>query len=190
MVDFIVHVLLRYYESFEQTREAKVKDTLETLGASILVGGLSTALGVLPLAFSTSSIMSTVFISFFALIASGLAYGLVFLPVVLSLFGPLRVGHSEPLAGTDDLALKNEANSETDDSDEDSDKAMLQQQQTKKQPTSLAIVDSDKQLSTIQSVDIVPSESEPSHHEVLHSTTTYRDESLEVVQWRETMAWI
>jgi uncharacterized membrane protein YdfJ with MMPL/SSD domain len=188
MVDFILHVLLRYYESSERTRDAKVKDTLETLGASILVGGLSTLVGVFPLALSTSSIMGTVFISFFALIATGLAYGLVFLPVVLSLVGPTRVERSDPLAGTDDLALK-DANSETDDSSDDSDKAVVQQQQRKTRPSSLGVVD--KQLiSAIQSVDSAPTESEHFNDEVLHSTTTHRDESLEVVQWRESMAWI
>lgn len=88
LVDFIMHVLLRYYESQEETREEKVKDTLKTMGVSILIGGLSTFLAVIPLAFSTSDIIGTVFTAFFAMITLGVAHGLIFLPVVLSMIGP------------------------------------------------------------------------------------------------------
>lgn len=88
LVDFIMHVLLRYYESPCKTRGEKVKDTVETMGVSILVGGLSTFLAVIPLAFSTSKVIATVFTAFFGMITLGLAHGLVFLPVILSIFGP------------------------------------------------------------------------------------------------------
>ena len=88
LVDFIMHILLRYYESPGATRQDKVRDTLETMGVSILVGGLSTFLGVIPLAWSTSKIIGTVFTSFFVMVTLGVLHGLVFLPVVLSLIGP------------------------------------------------------------------------------------------------------
>jgi len=88
LVDFIMHVLLRYYESPFSTREEKVKDTLKTLGASIFVGGLSTCLGVVPLAFSSSGIIQTVFVLFISMITLGVGHGLIFLPVVLSYVGP------------------------------------------------------------------------------------------------------
>lgn len=87
LVDFLMHVLLRYYESECSTREEKVKDTLRTMGSSILVGGLSTMLGVLPLAFSTSELMRTVFVAFIGMVALGVTHGLCVLPVVLSLCG-------------------------------------------------------------------------------------------------------
>lgn len=86
--NFIMLDVLRYYESAGATREEKVKETLETMGASILVGGLSTFLGVIPLAFSTSAILRTVFTAFFAMVTLGLTHGLILLPVVLSLLGP------------------------------------------------------------------------------------------------------
>ena len=84
-----MHIILRYYESEGDTREEKVKETLRTIGASILVGGLSTCLGVIPLAFASSAILKTVFISFIAMVTLGVAHGLILLPVLLSYMGPI-----------------------------------------------------------------------------------------------------
>jgi len=88
LVDFIMHILIKYYESHGRTREEKVIDILENMGPSILMGGLSTLLGVVPLAFSTNEVNRIVFISFIAMVTFGLGHGLIFLPVVLSLVGP------------------------------------------------------------------------------------------------------
>ena len=87
MVDFIMHILLRYYES-KGTREKRVIETLSTMGASILVGAISTFLGVLLLWFSTSEIINNIFVAFIGLIVFGVLHGLVFLPVVLAMVGP------------------------------------------------------------------------------------------------------
>jgi Patched family len=65
-----------------------VRDMLETMGPSVLVGGLSTFLGVVPLAFSSNEVNKIIFISFFAMVTLGIGHGLIFLPVVLSLVGP------------------------------------------------------------------------------------------------------
>lgn len=56
-----------------------------------MVGGLSTLIGVLPLGFASSEIFFTVFIVFFGLVLLGLLHGLVLLPVLLSIGGPLVV---------------------------------------------------------------------------------------------------
>ena len=88
LVDFLMHILLRFYESPGKTRHAKVKDTLKTMGSSILIGGISTFLGVIPLAFSTSEIFSTIFVTFIGLVTLGAGHGLILLPVLLSMLGP------------------------------------------------------------------------------------------------------
>jgi len=88
LVDFLFHILLRYYESKEFSREEKVKDTLQTIGSSVLIGGISTFLGVIPLAFSVSDIFFTIFITFLGVVTIGITHGLIFIPVVLSICGP------------------------------------------------------------------------------------------------------
>jgi len=91
LVDFIMHVLLRYYESTGLTREEKVRETLRTMGASISIGGMSTFLGVVPMAFSTSKLVGTVFFAFFSMVSIGVLHGIIFLPVMLSIIGPISI---------------------------------------------------------------------------------------------------
>lgn len=81
------HVLLRFYESKGNRRE-KTIEMLRTMGASILLGGASTFLGILPLALSSSEIFHTIFIAFLGIVTLGMGHGLVLLPVVLSTIGP------------------------------------------------------------------------------------------------------
>jgi len=112
MVDFNMHVLFRYYESREVTRTAKVIDMLQSMGSSVFVGGLSTFLGVLPLAFSTSEIMRNVFLAFVVMVLVGLGHGLVLLPALLSVFGPINVmtsGFVVKNTGTSWTATPNES---------------------------------------------------------------------------------
>jgi Niemann-Pick C1 protein len=87
LVDYVMHVLLRYYES-SGNRKEKTVEMLKTMGASILIGGISTFLGTLPLAFSSSEIFSTIFITFVGLVVLGCGHGLILLPVILSTIGP------------------------------------------------------------------------------------------------------
>eukprot|EP00978_Attheya_sp_CCMP212_P012122 scaffold30130_cov58-Attheya_sp.AAC.4 len=90
MVDYVMHIVVTYFESSASTREGKVRETLETIGVSILIGGTSTFLGVVPLAFSSSDIFWTIFIIFLGLVTLGVGNGLILLPVLLSIVGPLE----------------------------------------------------------------------------------------------------
>jgi len=88
LVDFIVHVLLRYYEAPGANRKEKVVDMMRTMGSSVLIGAITTLLGTVPLAFSSSTIFHTVFIAFLGLVVLGGTHGLILLPVILSIVGP------------------------------------------------------------------------------------------------------
>lgn len=87
LVDFVMHILMRYYE-VKGTREEKTKEMLRTMGSSILIGGISTFLGTLPLAFASTNIFYIIFITFLGIVTLGMGHGLILLPVVLSTFGP------------------------------------------------------------------------------------------------------
>lgn len=87
LVDYIMHVLLRYYEC-SGNRKEKTVETLCTIGTSIFLGGISTFLGILPLAFGTSDVVRTIFISFLGIVTLGMSHGLILLPTILSMFGP------------------------------------------------------------------------------------------------------
>ncbi|GAX11141.1 hypothetical protein FisN_9Hh232 [Fistulifera solaris] len=86
IVDFLMHVLLRYYES-EGNRREKVIETLTSMGSSIMLGGITTFLGTVPLMFSTSEIFYIIFVAFMALVLLGVSHGIILLPVILSLVG-------------------------------------------------------------------------------------------------------
>merc|ERR1712176_809384 len=94
LVDFVMHTLLRYYES-PGTREEKTVEMLRTMGASISIGAISTFLGAIPLAFSASVLFFTIFVAFLGMVVLGSAHGLILLPVLLSIFGPEDDHHQE-----------------------------------------------------------------------------------------------
>ena len=103
-VDYILHILFSYYGSRELRREAKVKTALETVGISVLLGGLSTFCGAIPLALTSSDIFFSVFVAFVAIVTLGMGHGLILMPVVLSLVGPEDCLAAEPKG--DELPLQ------------------------------------------------------------------------------------
>jgi predicted RND superfamily exporter protein len=91
IVDYVMHVLLKFYETPGVDRKEKVTRTMGTMGASVLAGGFTTVLGTIPLAFSSTGIFWIIFISFLTLVVVALAHGLILLPIILSTFGPEEV---------------------------------------------------------------------------------------------------
>jgi Niemann-Pick C1 protein len=89
LVDYVMHVTLRFQESCKTTRNEKARDVLESTGASVLLGGVSTFLAIIPLIFTSSDILMVFVISLVTVVLLGLLHGLMFLPVVLSIIGPL-----------------------------------------------------------------------------------------------------
>jgi Niemann-Pick C1 protein len=88
LVDYVMHVALQYYELAKSSRNEKAKEVLKMMGASVLLGGLSTFLGILPLILSKVYFVNTFFVAFICVVTLGLGHGLILLPVILSLLGP------------------------------------------------------------------------------------------------------
>lgn len=88
VADYVLHVLHSYFHVHAFTRTDRIVLALEQIGGSVLLGGLTTLLGVSALAFSSGQALFTFFVVFGAMVGLGLLHGLVFLPVVLSLLGP------------------------------------------------------------------------------------------------------
>jgi len=90
-VEFNVHIMLRYTRS-KGTREERAKTALAEMGSSVIVGiTITKFLGVMVLAFAPSPIFRLYYFRMYlAIILMGSFNGLVFLPVLLSLVGPVH----------------------------------------------------------------------------------------------------
>ncbi|XP_035699138.1 patched domain-containing protein 3-like [Branchiostoma floridae] len=89
-VDFSAHIVYSFVTAKESNRDAIVVHALYSLGVPILQGSISTILGVAALSMAPSygfrTFFKTVFL--FLVIVFGLVHGIVFLPVMLSCWGP------------------------------------------------------------------------------------------------------
>ena len=88
VVDYSAHVIHNFgLQRQAADNNAAVRAMLQEIGPPVLLGGLTTLLGIAPLSLSSSTIFRTFFKMFFGIIFYGVGHGLVFMPVVLSLVG-------------------------------------------------------------------------------------------------------
>jgi uncharacterized membrane protein YdfJ with MMPL/SSD domain len=81
---------------------------LRTMGASVLLGGVTTFLGTLPLYFTSSDAFRIMFISFVGIVALGIGHGLILLPVLLATFGSEDVVSMSGSSISEDSSVTND----------------------------------------------------------------------------------
>jgi len=99
-VDYSVHVGHAFIVA-TGNRQEKVEDALIKIGPAVLNGGITTFLALVLLGASTSHIFITFFKVFVLTVLFGLFHGLVFLPVLLSLVGPVENLEKQSLPKSD-----------------------------------------------------------------------------------------
>lgn len=96
VVDYNAHIVMTYFESTDgATRDDRVRHVINTMGKSIMLGGISTFLGVVPLSLSSSEVFRNFFYIFLGIVGFGASHGLVLTPVLLSLIGPFQHSQEE-----------------------------------------------------------------------------------------------
>uniref|UniRef100_A0A0K0E695 SSD domain-containing protein n=1 Tax=Strongyloides stercoralis TaxID=6248 RepID=A0A0K0E695_STRER len=87
-VEFTVHVMYSYLTALG-TRQERMEMAIDRVFVPVIHGAISTLLGILMLGFSEFEfVVKYFFIIMSALIIIGLINGLIFMPVLLSIFGP------------------------------------------------------------------------------------------------------
>ncbi|XP_078591370.1 patched domain-containing protein 3-like [Branchiostoma floridae x Branchiostoma japonicum] len=86
-VDYAAHLGVMFL-TLPGTKQERASKSLGAIGPAVFNGGFSTLLAVIVISGSTSYVFNTFFKVFFLVVVFGLWHGLVFLPVILSWFGP------------------------------------------------------------------------------------------------------
>ncbi|XP_046427563.1 patched domain-containing protein 3-like isoform X1 [Neodiprion fabricii] len=86
-VDYAAHIGMEFTR-MKGTKNERAVATLSVMGPAVFNGGLSTFLAFVLLGASEAYLFSTFFKLFTCVVVFGLFHGLLFLPVILSLFGP------------------------------------------------------------------------------------------------------
>lgn len=92
VVDYCAHIVHAYLEAPKPvgiTRDEIMRKVMTEIGLSILTGAFSTFLGVCILGFSSSTTFQTIFKMMLGIVCLGVGHGFIFMPVVLSLVGPI-----------------------------------------------------------------------------------------------------
>jgi len=100
-VDYSAHVAHAFIVA-TGTRQERADHAIGEIGTAVIHGAMSTFVAVVILAASQSYIFRVFFQQFFGICIFGMAHGLVFLPVMLSLVGPEQI--EVYVAGADEVS--------------------------------------------------------------------------------------
>ena len=89
-IDYISHTGHAYIVHMNESRFETTKKALENIGVPLFNAALSSIISVSMLGFSYSNMMRRLFVSIVLLFAFSFFYGVVFLPIILSVIGPTK----------------------------------------------------------------------------------------------------
>ncbi|PFH31662.1 Sterol-sensing domain of SREBP cleavage-activation domain-containing protein [Besnoitia besnoiti] len=95
-IDYATHICHTFCHCVGRTRDMRIFETLVLIGNPIFHGLMSTLLGVSVLAFTRSYVLRVFFKMMTLVLLLAFAHGVIFLPVVLSLIGPMGA-RQEPM---------------------------------------------------------------------------------------------
>jgi predicted RND superfamily exporter protein len=102
-VDYSAHVCHSFIAA-QGTRDERARHALKTIGVPVFNGGLTTLLATFVLSVASSYVFQVFFRMFLLIVIFGLYFGMVVLPVILSLVGPaaLPIDEKAQVAGNID----------------------------------------------------------------------------------------
>ncbi|XP_033752702.1 patched domain-containing protein 3-like [Pecten maximus] len=108
-VDFSAHICHAFMTVEGQTRDEKVKNAILRSGGPIWNGAISSIIGIIMLVFSKSYIFRSFFKVMLLVILFGIGHALFFLPVLLSLVGPMESKKSDENSVSNDTRMESRA---------------------------------------------------------------------------------
>jgi len=87
-VDYNAHIAHAFQAADGENPTERIKNTLDSIGVSVINGGISTLLAVFVISFTDSYVFRVFFRSWLCIVTFGIAHGLILLPILLSWIGP------------------------------------------------------------------------------------------------------